>query len=751
MSNLTLSKFTRLNESLSPEELSETELTRLENAVLDNETGHIKKRGGFARFNTNQVDSSDSVKSLHEVITSAGTNYLLAGINSKLRKSTDGTGSWSDVTSKGTPPYRMQAYEDQFIFTEGNVAPFVVTGDTLGDVFDLEITPMDVSGVTTGYASGGSLTANSFYMWVFCYITVTGELSPPSQPIMHRIGLASLGSTDGTNKRVGFKDLPASSDTRVVGIVAFRTQANSSLFYYHSQLPNLTFNWLDQKADTDLGIDGFDFINCPSASKYITLHKERIWHGNIKRNIKNFIMPALSNALAGFNATEYGLGGSVAMTASFETYLDKGTIAGTLAAGDYQYRFEFIDSEGFRSDPYDTNTVTLNGTTETSLRMFGFPYLLGNKSIVRCDAYRSKNGGTFYKTYSFDPNYIYSGAAFDSEFDQGLADGDAYVTNVISESSPCGLAFSEIGQPAHYPLENLRNIFPDDGDEITGIEDDNDGILIFKKNSICKIYTSGSPSNWWVKKLLANIGCSEPNSIGKEGNDYYFVHYNKIYKLNTSGGFEDIGETIKDTLATPTIYFRAATISKRWYILSISTSLTATLGQYLLVWDLMLKTWYKFDLIYLSLVLGIKQHGGNTGTILLANADYILYYGTGTVDTSTGSNVDIVPAVRTKTFKVPDGISLIRLTKNNCNYKKQDGKTLTITVGEPDSAVTNTFADAVDAANSSDWKTYEDRTKDTDSLKTTPKLYVQFSGAGLIELGTFRQEFYPVNRGKQSR
>ena len=229
------------------------------------------------------------------------------------------------------------------------------------------------------------------------------------------------------------------------------------------------------------------------------------------------------------------------------------------------------------------------------------------------------------------------------------------------------------------------------------------------------------------------------------------MHYNKIYKLNTSGGFEDIGETIKDTLATPTIYFRAATISKRWYILSISTSLTATLGQYLLVWDLMLKTWYKFDLIYLSLVLGIKQHGGNTGTILLANADYILYYGTGTVDTSTGSNVDIVPAVRTKTFKVPDGISLIRLTKNNCNYKKQDGKTLTITVVEPDSAVTNTFADAVDAANSSDWKTYEDRTKDTDSLKTTPKLYVQFSGAGLIELGTFRQEFYPVNRGKQSR
>lgn len=754
--NILLDRFTRLNESVNPELLREDELTRLEDAVLDDETGKPKKRGGFARYNTNQVDSTDSVKSLHEVISSNGTNYLLAGINGKLRKSTSGTGSWSDVTSKGTPPYRMQPFINEFIFTDGSAAPFVVTGDSLGDVFDLEITPMDVSSVETGHASGGSLEANATYMWVFCYVTAEGELSPPSQPITHRISLGTASTTDATYRRVGFKGITASPDTRVVAIRIFRTQKNgSNIYYFHSQIANEDTNWLDQKDDNYLGSEGFDYINCPSASKYLAVHKERVWHGYITRNVENFIMPALSvTAGAGFNATEGGL--TVAMTAGYGFQLGISPYVGTLPAGTYQYRIEFVDSEGFRSDYVESNSITIDGTAaESGVQFLNIPFLMGNDQIVRANVYRTDDSGaTWVFVFSYDPNYAYTYAALDSYLDEGLADGDAYVTNVESETTKTGIAFSEIGQAAHYPLENLRNVYPDDGDEITGIFDDTDGLVVFKKNSICKIFTNGSPNGWRIVKLLENIGCNEPNSIAKQGNDYYFVHYSKIYKLNTSGGYEDIGQTIKDTLSTlVTSYvdtFKAATITKRYYVLSIYGSPYPNLGQYLFVWDLMLKTWYKFNLEYASLVLGVKQHGGTTGTLLLANADYILNYGSGSSDNTTGSAVDIVPFIQSKTYKFQDAFTLARLRKIKFNYQKLDNETLTIKVVNPDSLVTNTFTDTTNATNSTDWKEFEDGTKDTDSLKVTPKLYFQIYGAGLTEFGSLRQDYRVINRGKAS-
>ena len=747
---LILEKFRRLNQSVSTELLSEDELTQLDDAVLDDETGHPKKRGGFAKFNTNQVDSTSTVTSLHEVISSDGTNYLLAGINSKLRKSTDGTGAWSDVTSNGAPPYRMESYDGQFIFTDGSTTPFIVTGASLGTTVNLEITAMDVSSVNTGHAVGGSLETNSQYKWVFCYVTEKGELSPPSQPISHRISLGTVSSTDATIRQVGFENIPASTDTRVVAIRIFRTLKNTELFYYHSQIDNVDVDWLDNKPDSYLGSEGFDFLNAPSASKYLCLHKERIWHGYITRNVKNFIRPSLSVTTGvGFNATTGGY--TTAMTGGYGWSLAAGT-TGTLGAGTYQYRVVFVDSEGFESDPYDSPALAISGVdgVEDAIDFREIPFLMDNPEIVRADVYRTSNGGTnWYKVFDYDPNYAYTFAARDGYSDQGYTNGTEYATNVVSDTTKTGIAFSEIGQPSNYPLENLRNVFPDDGDEIKGIFDDTDGVLVFKKNSICKIYTSGSPDNWRVVKRLDKIGCSEDNSIAKYGSEYYFVHYNKIYKYSPSG-YEDIGETIKDVLATPTIYFRSSTVSKRWYILAISTSATPTLGQYWLVYDMMLKTWYRFNLAYASYTLGVKQHGGNTGKIIFSNADYILYYGTGSVDTNTGSNVDIVPIITTKTFKLPDAISLVRLRKLKFNYKKLDDKNVVITVVNPDTAVTNTFTDSTNSGNASLWKTYEDGTKDTDSLKVTPKLYIKVTGAGLTEWGSLRQEFKPINRGKAS-
>ena len=739
-----LDRFKRLNQSVSPELIGDDELVTLENAVLDDETGKPKKRGGIVAFNSNQIDSTSTVTSLHDVMSppdgaTASKNYLLAGINSKLRKSLDGTGTWSDVTDKGVPPYRMESYADGLIFTEGSVAPFMVRGNTLGTVVDLEIAPIDATDIFTGTPSVATGNMEEgYYKHIFCYVTETGELSPPCQPIAHHIDAGYL-STDATHKRIGFANIPASTDDRVTGIRVFRTLKTGNIFYYVTQLANETQNWFDDISDNDLGAESIQFLNCPLTSEYIVLHKDRIWQGYIKRTVKNWDMPAWSAATgAGFNATAHGVLGTFTDGVPFRVRIIAGV--GTLAAGDYTYRIIYVDADGLMSDPTDSNTLTISATN--NIRFDCLPSINDLQNIVRADVYRDIDGAGFFKIFDYVPSLTnVLGTALTLE-DQGYTDGTAYVTNQTTETTKTGLAFSDIGEPASYPLENLRNIYPDDGDEITGLFDDIDGLLIFKKNSICKIYTSGSPAGWRLVKLLDNIGSNEPYSIAKYGSTYFFVHYNKIYKFNSSG-YEDIGEGIKDILDNGYTFY-SSTVSKRWYILGVSISSSYRY----FVYDMMLQTWYIFSAQTTPYILTIKEHGTNTGKILMAYAQYLLYYGTGATDINTNMTdpLDITPVIRTKTFRFEDGISLARLRKLEFNYKKLDDENVVITIVNPDSGVTNTYTDSTNATLTPDWKNYEPSFA-SDSLTVTPKLYINVTGAGLTEWGSLRLEVKPVNRG----
>lgn len=740
--NINLDKFRRINESFSPELLSDDETSVFENLVLDDETGRPKKRGGWSPFNTNQIDSSGTVTSLHDIISSDGTNYVVAGINGKLRKSTNGTGTWSDVTTKGTPPYRMASYADGFIFTDGSALPFLVRGADLSTVTDLEITPMDVTSVNTGHAGGGNLGLG-MYKWVFCYVTDTGELSPPSIPLTHHYDAAYI-TTDASAKRVGFEGLTASTDNRVTGIRVFRTKAmtetgtGSEIYYYVTQLANEDQNWFDEMSDDDLGSEAFDFLNCPTTSKYLTVHKDRVWHGYISRTVKNWIRPALS-ATDTFNATNGSVTTAFSAGVAF-SISDGGAAGSSLGDGTYTYKIEFIDSDGLRSDAITSNSVSIDVGDKIVFNRLPFS---NNGNIVRADVYRDIDGAGYYKIWDYVPTWYNIVDSLLAIEDTGFADGTAYTSNSSTETTKTGLAFSEIGYSGSYPSENLRNIFPDDGDEITGVYDDLDGLLIFKKNSICKIYTSGSPVNWRLVKLLDKIGSDQPNSIAKYGGDYFFIQYNKCYRFNSSG-YEDIGEAIKDTLVNWT--YRSATASKRWYILGVVYSTTYKF----LIYDMMLKSWYKFTTPADPYIAMIKEQGTSVGTIITANASYLLYYGTGSVDTDQADNqTAITPTLRTKTFRFPDGISLARLRKLKFNYKKLDSNNVVITIVNPDSGVTNTYTDSTNATLSSDWKTYEPSFA-SDSLIVTPKLYINVTGAGLIEWGDLRLELRPVNRGKAS-
>lgn len=740
-----LKGFKKLNEATSPELLGEDELTKLEDAILDEELGRPQKRGGWAKFNTNQVDTTSNVSSLHEVVTSSGANYLLAGINGKLRKSLAGTGTWDDVTDKGTPPYRMQAYADKFIFTDGNVAPFIVSGATLGTVTDLEITAPDVSLVETGLynaTTSGWLTNNSYYKWIIVYATDDGTISPPSQPI----------NVLCTRTAVGFNNLPVSTDARVTHRYIYRTKTNEDTFYFHSDLDNIKTTWADNTPDTELGSETFSYLNLPKTAKYISLHKERIVLGNLTKLSKCWVTPAHSKSA---DLTVVGYYEGLGTNPSFYNYNNgyknsAAYAAGTLTTGTYTYRTIYYDSEGLMSDVVDSNSVAIDTVADPTLRaikIYDIPRIEeGYDAVSRAEIYRKKDSGNYELIYSYNPQRASASFTSATEFnDTGLTATTTYATNQTTDTEKCSIAFADIGTPSVFKLEDIRNIFPDDGDEITGIYDDQDGILIYKVRSICKIYTNGAPDNWRLVKVVTDIGCDEPNSLLKYGNDYAFAHNGEIYTYNSGKGYNNIGIDIWDSLSTVTAY-HCATADDGWFMFGVTAS-ALTKGYGFLVYDYNVKSWYLLNTTTIPYVARIKEQGTDAGTILTSNATYILKYGDGTVDTDTGSNIDIVPILRTKTFS--QGSILNRLRMLEFNYLKQDDKSCIITITNPDSNVTNTHTDSTNSTNSTDYKLFKEVTgRATDLLKETDKFYIQITGAGLKTFGTLTLQTKPIKRGR---
>ena len=658
----------------------------------------------------------------------------------------------------------MQPYADEFIFTEGSVAPFLISGAALGTVTDLEIVEPNVLLVETGVSTtaligSDTLTPKSYYKWIIIYRTETGELSNPSQPITNYVNGEDNYTTQSYTHvptgeviscPIGFRNLPVSSDARVTNRLIYRTMANGEVYYFHSMLDNLTTIWYDALPDSYLGSETANFLNIPQTAEYISLHKERIILGNLTRIVKNWIMsPHSKQTTVDFDADVEGVTRAFTNLSSgckgLQNCYAANTVGATLPEANYRYRFVFLDQSGLVSDIYDTNTVAVV-SPNNSVVIPALPSMAGsNSSISFVYIYYSTDGITYYICYAYDPRRTEDGATFRTsgythESIPSTLTAGSFTQD--SDTEKCGIAFSEIGQPATFILEDIRNIFPDDGDKITGLFDDRDGIIIWKEKSICKIFTgAGDPTNWNLVKLLPNIGCDEPNSLVKYGNDYVFSFQSSIYIWNSSSGLKEIGVEIWDSLALVTAY-HCATADSGWYIFGVSgAGLTTGFG--FLIYDYNVGTWYKFTTTSIPYVAKIKENGDDIGTFLTSNASYLLNYSENATDSDTGSTVQITPKLRTKTFG--ESIALLRLRKVKFNYLKLTGQDVVITIVNPESGITNTYTDST----GSGWKLYESPVKDTDLLKTTSKFYIQITGAGFLEFGTFRLEARPILRGKR--
>ncbi len=747
MGELKLDRFKRVNESVSPELLQDDELVSLQNMILDSNTFQPIKRNGFTRFNSNPVDlTPESPLNMFDIVDAAGSNYLLVqNTKGKIFRSLNGTGAWTSVKSglDTSNKCRMSAYNSAFYFTNGVDKPFILSDAGLATNNNMEIVRPDVSGIGISATAGaGSLSVGN-YRWILVYITKTGEVSNISLPftIFQGNGVDNQTCTV-VNDRMDFTNLPVSSDSRVTGRKLYRTKANDTTFYLVASLDNTATTYQDGLADSSLDTsDTITLINIPTKAKYISLHRSRIFLANITKTLTNQVFPPAF--VKNLTITQ----GTTGVTA--------------LGTGTYMWKFSFLDNQGYESDPTPAFSTTFPSGTTNKATFKGIPIPrvgAGNvyQNIVSIRMYRTAaNGSTYYWDQDFSYQEV-TNANFlptDTLTDTILITQGQYPKSGNSTSSTINLSssivFSEVNQPSIIPELNIMPIFPDDGDEITGIFDDTNGLLIFKRKSICKLFTSENSTNWQLYKISENIGSEVPDSIYKNGDEYFFSSIGRgyIYKNNN---LEYISELFKTTFASITFLQVIYSVALQWYVIAGTIS-----GSYfLIIYDTKIKTWYKFSINDVRCIVE-KKYGSSIGTLLLgvnvvnvdSNSYVVQYDKTVFQDTQTGTTTDITATLKTKTFG--DLISLIRLRHFFINYttmvttSPSDSTSFIIT--NADSGTTQTGSESLNS------NTVSSKRYVVDGFSGTAGLYNKFnltiSGTPFKKLSAIKIGFRTKRRG----
>lgn len=784
---LILDRFKRVNDKLAPDLIGQDELVTLTDAVLDYKIGKPVKRGHFSRYDAGATAGADILK-LIDVKSSAGQQHIIAAVADELREYNPATNNWADVIATGTLTtgfkFRHVPFSDKFIFTfDTNNDPMMVDND-LATTWNLELGTATVTAIQSFHDNGGALTQNAMYKYIIVGVTEDGQLSPPSRPFTHLYSTARSLTTDNdtSSTKIFFKNLPYIADSRIVSRYLFRTKAEISypitdtnytgeVYYLLATLDNdytgtsYQTEFDDNTADDDLGTEIVIYLNTPTRAKFIAYSNERLILGNFSQTDINHFSPP-STQTGGTPPSGYTDGYELAIA---DATAASGTLDDSTA---YDYKIHWVDEFGRLSKYYHqigTTTSAGTGADDHHLTITGIGVMdreLGKNSRIKI--YRQTGGtGDYYLILDAGISEGVGLAAASGKIyfpqlgsfgDYGVADGTEVWVDPATQINayPSAICFSEVSSPSTIRDEDKRQIYPDDGNEITGLFDDQDGVVVFKTNSINKVFISGNPINWRLVQLCRNYGCDQPETIQKSGSSYYFIYQNKAYRYDYGAEKPvDIGVLFQGTLSLATTFYDS-TINDRWYC--IQCLLVST--PYTLVYDMKLDTWYKFKrtqsgsedfkTIYFTKYGSPEQ--------LLSNADdYVTLYNDITdysvitrADTEVGTTQQISPVIRTKTFKSPDGITLTRLRKLKFDYRKLDGQNVTVTITDDDIPSTIVLTDSTNSSNANYTKLYESGIgRDTDTLKETRSFYVTIQGAGLERFDSLRIEGRPIHKGKQ--
>ena len=158
-----------------------------------------------------------------------------------------------------------------------------------------------------------------------------------------------------------------------------------------------------------------------------------------------------------------------------------------------------------------------------------------------------------------------------------------------------------------------------------------------------------------------------------------FNNEGQIYKYSVGADPILISDPIKDFLLTLSIYYDAVVANGKYYLGLERTGNNV----HLIVYNPSLQSWYKNDVSASFNTMGVLKYTNNY--VLYDYTQYIVgYSGTAPGTTDYPSSADIVPNIRTKSFRMPDGITKARVRFLKFNYKKKDGKNTLIKMFDAD-------------------------------------------------------------------
>lgn len=152
-----------------------------------------------------------------------------------------------------------------------------------------------------------------------------------------------------------------------------------------------------------------------------------------------------------------------------------------------------------------------------------------------------------------------------------------------------------------------------DGDEISGVKELGDRLVIYKNNSIhVVIFTGDSDLPFIVQKSNSPVGCVAPYSIQATENGHIFVSYDGIYFFDGYNSYkvsdrinrtwnginkEQLGEAVS-------LYQR----TKNLYVLSLASN-TSLYNNMCLTWNSSLNAWSKYSGMSVSAMTTILNNG----------------------------------------------------------------------------------------------------------------------------------------------
>lgn len=217
--------------------------------------------------------------------------------------------------------------------------------------------------------------------------------------------------------------------------------------------------------------------------------------------------------------------------------LTDSTAGGNLAAGDYSYRFTYVNTAVVEGDVGSTTTITV-ASAAAFVQLTDIPIAPQSHGVDARKIYRTDAGGSTYKliqtisdnsTTTFDDNVASSAAGAAAPSDKGEPPNYStiiYHQNRLFCDDPSNLNFvkySDLAEPYTFAALNFVRVGDNSSDLVRGFAVYDNSLIVFCDNSQWLIYMpSTTDTTWRTIKIRSPFGSKSPFGSIKYNNRILF-------------------------------------------------------------------------------------------------------------------------------------------------------------------------------------------------------------------------------------